>query len=108
MSKSVTVEINGKENISAISQLASGGLDGLAKAALGAAGGAAALQIFDKVSETFQRVKQFASECEQEFAKNEKAALSLSKAIEISPFWNSSAATQLDSFTSSMSRMSCA
>jgi hypothetical protein len=105
MAKDVRVKISGEETLSNAAKSASGGLDGLLKSALGLVGANAALDIIQKIGDGLKKVKEFADECVQAWADEEKALLSLNAAANVSPFFSGQGAGALEDYALQMSKV---
>lgn len=102
MAKNIDVNLNGKQTVSDAANAASQGLGGLANAAntaIEAAKGFIAYEILQKVAD-------YATQCVEAFAEQEKATISLNAAMLASQNITSQASTDLLSYADSMSKVS--
>lgn len=106
MSSNVRVKIVGEETVSGAAKRAETGLDGLRKGAnnLVKQFGAATL-IGAGVVGTLKQVAQFAGECVEAFAENEKATLAFNRALEVNESVGIRAGSGLRTFADSVALM---
>lgn len=106
MSSNVRVKIVGEETVSGAAKRAETGLDGLRKGAnnLVKQFGAATL-IGAGVVGTLKQVAQFAGECVEAFAENEKATLAFNRALEVNESVGTRAGSGLRTFADSVALM---
>jgi hypothetical protein len=105
MASDVRVTLSGSETISGAAHTASEAIGGLKENAMALLGLNAVIDIFDQLSEAFQKVKEFVDECTKAYAEDQKAELSLSAAVEMSPLMTGSAKEQLVAYAEQVARL---